>query len=68
MTPKQQQLIELTNKGLMIKEIAHEMNVSRNAIDKMVGRIKKKKELKTTEPLFHYFNKCVCKECGKTLL
>ena len=66
MTPKQQQLIELTNKGLMIKEIAHEMNVSRNAIDKMVSRIKK--ELKTTEPLFHYFNKCVCKECGKTLL
>ena len=66
MTPKQQQLIELTNKGLMIKEIAHEMNVSRNAIDKMVGRIKK--QLKTTEPLVHYFNKCVCKECGKTLL
>ncbi len=66
MTPKQQQLIELTNKGLMIKEIAHEMNVSRNAIDKMVSRIKK--QLKTTEPLFHYFNKCVCKECGKTLL
>jgi DNA-binding NarL/FixJ family response regulator len=66
MTAKQKQLIELTNRGMMIKEIAEEMGVCRNSIDRMISRIRKK--LGTEESLYHYFNKCVCKECGKTLL